>query len=178
VNYMDVRLSNILHSAEKLVRDQEFSRSTPPAPLREGNPGEVRDTVEFSNLLTGKFQTVQAKLAELQSSYSKEQMRLSYLADPNSRDASDLIHVLFGKEPLFPEFQSNPNVDLDQLRKASELRLSELEAEIRHREVENENVIALGSQDKNLIFSDLIKGIDSVTWKPLNEKVVQRLIES
>lgn len=176
---MDVRLSNILNSAEKLVREKspnesgktESGRAAPVVP-------QAGDKADFSNLLTGKFQTIQSKLTELQSSYTREQMRLSYLNEENAKTPEDLIRVLFGSKPLFPEFAGEEPVDLQALKKNSENNLNNLEREIRQKEVENENVVSLGVREGSQDFSQLLKGIDTLSWKPMNEKTVQKLIES
>jgi hypothetical protein len=177
---MDVRLSNILNSAEKLIKDKNTDskgNSVQEGKQEWSNKG-IRDTAEFSNLLTGKFQTIQSKLTELQGQFSREQMRKSYLEENKTQDPAELIHVLFGKEPLFPELQAGSKIDLESLKKQTDQRLSQLEIEIRSKEVENENVVSLGLQDSTGDFKNLLKGIDSVTWKPMNEKTVQKLIGS
>lgn len=180
---MDVRLSNILNSAEKLIKDKNTNAKSPSdssgRDLKQGwTAGGIQDKAEFSNLLTGKFQTIQSKLSELQGQFTKEQMRLSYLKEEKSQDPAELIHVLFGKEPLFPELQNGGSIQLESLKSTTEKNLTRLESEIRSKEVENENVVSLGLQDNSSDFKKLLQGIDSVTWKPMNEKTVQKLIES
>ncbi|MCC5815750.1 MAG: hypothetical protein JJT78_13440 [Leptospira sp.] len=177
---MDVRLSNILNSAEKLIKDKnaESKGNSVREGKQEWSNAGIKDTAEFSNLLTGKFQTIQSKLTELQGQFSKEQMRKSYLEENKSQDPAELIHVLFGKEPLFPELQAGNKIDLESLKNQTDQRLSQLETEIRSKEVENENVVSLGLQDNGSDFKNLLKGIETVTWKPMNEKTVQKLIGS
>lgn len=180
---MDVKLNHLLNSAEKLIQEKDLvsSKSKATTGLTEqatvAKTTGMGDTAEFSNLLTGKFHTIQAKLSDLQSQLTREQMRLSYLTE-GTPEPTELIHVLFGKEPLFPELQKSSNVDLLNLRKETEKKLVELEKEIRYKEVENENVVALGLFQKDSGFSELLKGIETISWKPINEKTVQKLIES
>ncbi|WCL50335.1 hypothetical protein [Leptospira sp. GIMC2001] len=174
---MDVRLSNLLNSAEKLVKDK-IPASSDGQKGKEGqwsNP-VVQDTAEFTNQLTGKYQTIQAKLSELQNNLTKEQMKQGLLAE-KAPDPAELIHILFGKEPLFSELQQDANADLDKIRLQSGENILNIEKEIRTKEVENENVVSLGMTHNPKEFSKALEGIDRISWKPLNEKTVQKLIQ-
>lgn len=175
---MDVRLSNILNSAERLVREKGSS-GTDPSLKKEAqySAKEIQDSAEFANLLTGKYQTIQSKLSDLQSNLSREQMRASLLKEEKTKDPNELIHVLFGKEPLFPELQSNSNINLEELGNLSEKRVETLEKEIKEKEVENENVISLGVHQNPEDWGTTLQGINSLSWKPMNVKNVQKLIE-
>jgi hypothetical protein len=175
---MDVRLSNILNSAERLVRDKGSSGAD--LSLKKETPfsaKEIQDSAEFANLLTGKYQTIQNKLSELQSQFSREQMRASLLKEEKSKDPNELIHVLFGKEPLFPELQSGAKVNLEELGILSEKRVETLEKEIKEKEVENENVVSLGVYQNPEDWGSTLQEINSLSWKPMNVKNVQKLIE-
>ncbi|NCN09052.1 MAG: hypothetical protein GW938_04325 [Leptospira sp.] len=175
---MDVRLSNLLNSAERMLRDKN---STPADSKTTGKEAgwtapPVQDTAEFTNQLTGKFQTIQTKLSELQSQLTKEQMRQAVLEEKQPKP-DELINVLFGKEPLFPELQGSASVNLEDLKKTSQSNVDDLEKQIRAKEVENENVVALGMIHNSGEFSKALKDLGSVTFRPLNENSVQKLIQ-
>jgi len=89
----------------------------------------------------------------------------------------ELINVLFGKEPLFPELQGSASVNLEDLKKTSQSNVDDLEKQIRAKEVENENVVALGMIHNSGEFSKALKDLGSVTFRPLNENSVQKLIQ-
>jgi hypothetical protein len=174
---MDVRLSNLLNSAERMLRDKNTSSSdTKSGKEKTWTAPELKDSAEFSNLLTGKYQTIQSKLADLQSQLSREQMKQAVLEEKNPNPA-ELIHVLFGKEPLFPELQAGGSPNFDEMKKSSNLQMAALEKEIREKEVENENVVSLGMIHNSEGFSKAFTDLSSASFKPLNEKSVQKLIQ-
>jgi hypothetical protein len=184
---MDVRLSNLLNSAEKLVREKSPQRNESKSAQEGQTPPPIpqADRAEFSHALAGKFHTIQNKLSELQNQLSREQMRAALLKEKDPK-ADELIHVLFGKDPLFPELQGQKETggtpptgapDLNQLLVQSEERVQSIEKELRAKEVENENVVSLGVGLGVPEISKALTGIEQIAWKPMNEKSVQRLIE-
>jgi hypothetical protein len=52
-----------------------------------------------------------------------------------------------------------------------------LETQIRSKEVENENVVALGMIHNSGEFAKALKDLGSVSFRPLNENSVQKLIQ-
>lgn len=175
---MDVRLSNLLNSAERMLKDKNTSSADRKTTGKEAEwtAPAVQDTAEFTNQLTGKFQTIQTKLSELQSQLTKEQMRQAVLEEKSPKP-DELINVLFGKEPLFPELQDNATVNLEDLKKTSQTNILALETQIRSKEVENENVVALGMIHNSGEFAKALKDLGSVSFRPLNENSVQKLIQ-
>ncbi|MFB5652763.1 hypothetical protein ACE5IS_19140 [Leptospira wolffii] len=173
---MDVQLTNLVSSAEKLLRDKRSS-----VPGRTGVPSEAQnapDKTEFSSGLTSRYLKVQETLANLQEELSKEQMKLGVLDEGNT-PKEDLIHILFGETPLFRELLENPNQDLNQVREQVRVKKDQLTDSIRKFEVESENVLSVGMLKSPENFRKSIEDLSAkdIRMKQLSEKTIERLIQ-
>ncbi|TGN02852.1 LIC10415 family protein [Leptospira dzoumogneensis] len=174
---MDVQLTNLVSSAEKLLRDKRSS-----VPGRTGVPSEAQnaaDKTEFSSSLTSRYLKVQETLGNLQEQLSKEQMKLGVLSEEKNTPKEELINVLFGETPLFRELVENPNQDLNQLREQVQVKKDQLMDSIRKYEVESENVLSVGMLKNPENFRKSIENLSGkdIQMKQLSEKTIERLIQ-
>ncbi|EQA35202.1 hypothetical protein LEP1GSC047_1024 [Leptospira inadai serovar Lyme str. 10] len=173
---MDVQLTNLVSSAEKLLRDKRSS-----VPGRTGTPSETQNTAdktEFSSSLTSRYLKVQETLTGLQQELSREQMKLGILDEGNTTK-EDLIHILFGETPLFRELVENPDLDLNAVKDKVLKNKDELTDAIRKFEVESENVLSLGMLKSPENFRKSVEDLSAkdIRMKQLSEKTIERLIQ-
>lgn len=105
---MDVPLTNLISSAEKLIRDKRSSVGARSVRSQEER-GNL-DKTEFSSGLTSRYLKIQETLAGLQGEFTREQMKLGILNEGNTPN-DELINILFGETPLFRELSENPDID-------------------------------------------------------------------
>ncbi|PJZ71378.1 hypothetical protein CH373_02445 [Leptospira perolatii] len=174
---MDVQLTNLVSSAEKLLRDKRSA-----VPGKTEAPSETAknavDKTEFSSSLTSRYLKIQESLAGLQAELSKEQMKLGILGEGNT-PKSELINILFGETPLFRELAENPNMDLQAVEKKITANKEKLTGEIRKYEVESENVLSVGMLKGQDQFRKSLEDLSAkdVRMKQLSEKTIERLIQ-
>ncbi|XDD50665.1 hypothetical protein AB3N59_02340 [Leptospira sp. WS92.C1] len=175
---MDVPLTNLISSAEKLIRDKRSSVSGRTAPATEGQ-GSL-DKTEFSSGLTSRYLKIQETLSSLQGEFSKEQMKLGVLNEGNGNTPnSELINILFGETPLFRELAENPDMDQAVLKEQIQDKKNKLTDSIRNLEVESENIFSVGMLKGQENFSKSLEAITGkgVQMKQLSEKTIERLIK-
>lgn len=108
---MEVPLTNLIHSAEKLIRDKRSSARNVSTRVEQ----ESLDKTEFSSGLTSRYLKIQETLSSLQGEFTREQMKLGILNEGNTPN-SELINILFGETPLFRELAENPEIDQSTLK--------------------------------------------------------------
>ncbi|MCG6192083.1 hypothetical protein LFX25_02350 [Leptospira sp. FAT2] len=173
---MDVPLTNLISSAEKLIRDKRSSVSGKTVSAQDGQ-GSL-DKTEFSSGLTSRYLKIQETLSSLQGEFSREQMKLGILnegATPNS----ELINILFGETPLFRELAENPDIDQAVLKEQIQEKKTKLTDTIRNLEVESENIFSVGMLKGQENFSKSLEAITgkNVQMKQLSERTIERLIK-
>ncbi|WP_078125992.1 LIC10415 family protein [Leptospira alexanderi] len=173
---MDVPLTNLISSAEKLIRDKRSSVSAKAVPAQEER-GSL-DKTEFSSGLTSRYLKIQETLASLQEEFSREQMKLGILNEGNTPN-SELINILFGETPLFREFAENPDIDQAVLKEQIQEKKNKLTDAIRNLEVESENIFSIGILKDRDNFSKSLETISgkNVHMKQFSEKAIERLIK-
>ncbi|TGK12019.1 hypothetical protein EHO60_07035 [Leptospira fletcheri] len=173
---MDVQLTKLVSSAEKLLRDKRSAvsgKTEPPSDTQN-----TTDKTEFSSSLTSRYLKVQETLTGLQQELSKEQMKLGILNE-GTTPKEDLIHILFGETPLFRELSENPELDLKELKDKVQTNKDELTDMIRKFEVESENVLSVGMLKSPENFRKSIEELSAkdVPMRQLSEKTIERLIQ-
>ncbi|EMY79456.1 hypothetical protein LEP1GSC060_2513 [Leptospira weilii serovar Ranarum str. ICFT] len=173
---MDVPLTNLISSAEKLIRDKRSSVSGKTASTQEER-GSL-DKTEFSSGLTSRYLKIQETLSGLQGEFTREQMKLGVLNEENTPN-SGLINILFGETPLFRELVENPDIDQAVLKERIQEKKNKLSDAIRNLEVESENIFSVGMLKDRDNFSKSLETITgkNVQMKQFSEKTIERLIK-
>ncbi|AVQ11772.1 Uncharacterized protein XB16_1440 [Leptospira santarosai] len=173
---MDVPLTNLISSAEKLIRDKRSSVSAKSVRSQEER-GNL-DKTEFSSGLTSRYLKIQETLAGLQGEFTREQMKLGILNEGNTPN-DELINILFGETPLFRELSENPDIDRAVLKEQIQGKKNKLTDAIRNLEVESENIFSIGILKDRDNFSKSLETISgkNVQMKQLSEKAIERLIK-
>ncbi|TGK34954.1 hypothetical protein EHQ12_11680 [Leptospira gomenensis] len=173
---MEVPLTNLISSAEKLIRDKRSSVSGKSVTNAEGQ-GSL-DKTEFSSALTARYLKIQETLSGLQGEFSKEQMKLGILNEGNTPN-SELINILFGETPLFRELTETPDMDRAVLKQQIQEKKNHLNDSIRNLEVESENIFSVGMLKGRENFSKSLETIvgKGVPMKEFSEKTIERLIK-
>lgn len=173
---MDVPLTNLISSAEKLIRDKRSSVSGRTVSTQEGQ-GSL-DKTEFSTGLTSRYLKIQETLSSLQGEFTREQMKLGVLNEGNTPN-SELINILFGETPLFRELAENPDIDQAVLKEQIQEKKNKITDAIRNLEVESENIFSVGMLKGQDNFSKSLEAITgkNVQMKQLSEKTIERLIK-
>jgi hypothetical protein len=168
---MDITAVQLRNAAENLVRSKDSKQN------KDGSVNELhaqRDTVNFSSQLTGRYIMLQNKLSNLQHQYTREQTRLSLLANNGVTD-EELVNILYGGTPLFTETLDTLIGEKETLLSRIRAKKEEIADQIRALEVESENIFSINTKGKagDLKKEDLTK----VAVKPLDIKVVEKLIK-
>ncbi|EKT87490.1 LIC10415 family protein [Leptospira santarosai] len=173
---MDVPLTNLISSAEKLIRDKRSSVGAKSVRSQEER-GNL-DKTEFSSGLTSRYLKIQETLAGLQGEFTREQMKLGILNEGNTPN-DELINILFGETPLFRELSENPDIDRAVLKEQIQGKKNKLTDAIRSLEVESENIFSIGILKDRDNFSKSLETISgkNVQMKQLSEKAIERLIK-
>ncbi|PJZ57640.1 LIC10415 family protein [Leptospira barantonii] len=173
---MDVPLTNLISSAEKLIRDKRSSVSGKTVSTQEGQ-GSL-DKTEFSSGLTSRYLKIQETLSSLQGEFTREQMKLGVLNE-GSTPNSELINILFGETPLFRELAENPDIDQAVLKEQIQEKKNKITDAIRNLEVESENIFSVGMLKGQDNFSKSLEAITgkNVQMKQLSERTIERLIK-
>ncbi|AXR59414.1 LIC10415 family protein [Leptospira mayottensis] len=173
---MDVPLTNLISSAEKLIRDKRSSVNAKAVPAQEERGG--LDKTEFSSGLTSRYLKIQETLASLQGEFTSEQMKLGILNEENTPN-SELINILFGETPLFRELAENPDIDQAVLKEQIQGKKNKLTDTIRNLEVESENIFSIGILKDRDNFSKFLETISgkNIHMKQFSEKAIERLIK-
>ncbi|EMO59185.1 hypothetical protein LEP1GSC161_0882 [Leptospira santarosai str. CBC1416] len=173
---MDVPLTNLISSAEKLIRDKRSSVGARSVRSQEER-GNL-DKTEFSSGLTSRYLKIQETLAGLQGEFTREQMKLGILNEGNTPN-DELINILFGETPLFRELSENPDIDRTVLKEQIQGKKNKLTDAIRNLEVESENIFSIGILKDRDNFSKSLETISgkNVQMKQLSEKAIERLIK-
>ncbi|MBW9232690.1 LIC10415 family protein [Leptospira santarosai] len=173
---MDVPLTNLISSAEKLIRDKRSSVGAKSVRSQEER-GNL-DKTEFSSGLTSRYLKIQETLAGLQGEFTREQMKLGILNEGNTPN-DELINILFGETPLFRELSENPDIDRAVLKEQIQGKKNKLTDAIRNLEVESENIFSIGILKDRDNFSKSLETISgkNVQMKQLSEKAIERLIK-
>ncbi|ASV11886.1 MULTISPECIES: LIC10415 family protein [Leptospira] len=173
---MDVPLTNLISSAEKLIRDKRSSVGARSVRSQEER-GNL-DKTEFSSGLTSRYLKIQETLAGLQGEFTREQMKLGILNEGNTPN-DELINILFGETPLFRELSENPDIDRAVLKEQIQGKKNKLTDAIRNLEVESENIFSIGILKDRDNFSKSLETISgkNVQMKQLSEKAIERLIK-
>ncbi|EJO70937.1 MULTISPECIES: LIC10415 family protein [Leptospira] len=171
---MEVPLTNLIHSAEKLIRDKRSSARNASTRVEQ----ESLDKTEFSSGLTSRYLKIQETLSSLQGEFTREQMKLGILNEGNTPN-SELINILFGETPLFRELAENPEIDQNALKEKIQEKKNKLTDAIRNLEVESENIFSVGMLKDQNHFSKSLETISgkNVQMKQLSEKTIERLIK-
>ncbi|MDI7197445.1 LIC10415 family protein [Leptospira santarosai] len=173
---MDVPLTNLISSAEKLIRDKRSSVGAKSVRSQEER-GNL-DKTEFSSGLTSRYLKIQETLAGLQGEFTREQMKLGILNEGNTPN-DELINILFGETPLFRELSENPDIDRAVLKEQIQGKKNKLTDAIRNLEVESENIFSIGILKDRDNFSKSLETISgkNVQMKQFSEKAIERLIK-
>ncbi|MDI7207547.1 hypothetical protein QMN03_11730 [Leptospira santarosai] len=173
---MDIPLTNLISSAEKLIRDKRSSVGARSVRSQEER-GNL-DKTEFSSGLTSRYLKIQETLAGLQGEFTREQMKLGILNEGNTPN-DELINILFGETPLFRELSENPDIDRAVLKEQIQGKKNKLTDAIRNLEVESENIFSIGILKDRDNFSKSLETISgkNVQMKQLSEKAIERLIK-
>jgi|GEM_PF-6774354 len=169
---MDVRLNQMLQTAEKLVRerDQNTQAKATVAKL------EPAPTPDFTVSLTAQFQNIQSRLNELQRQLSREQAKLGILGE-SSTDTEILQEEKYDGQALFPELvKIVPPPKPQEILLATQSSIRVLVEELRKKEVEGENILSLGMILAPQEFSGKLGDLPVTSLRPIPETTIKRLI--
>lgn len=170
---MDVRLNQILQSAEKFVRDKSDTKEG-KANSATQNTSTVNSGSDFAVSLSAQFHNIQSRLGELQRQLSREQARVGLLEESKSEPEA-LKTAQFEANPLFPELLSG-SFSKDQVLLATQTSIRSLLLELKKKEVEGENIFSLGMIMAPEEFVNKFGQIPATSLKPISENTVKRLL--
>ncbi|WP_246047835.1 LIC10415 family protein [Leptospira ilyithenensis] len=172
---MDVRLNRLLNSAERFVQDKKEVKDTNSSGANASAKASETKS-DFAVSLPVQYHNIQSKLTELQKQLSREQSRMSFLEDNNTKQ-EDLIHILFENEPLFPELaNAEGNFSKKDSLAATQSGIRALVEELKKKEVEGENIFSLGMMHSPEEFKGKMGDVSPYAQKPLSETIVKRLL--
>lgn len=172
---MDVRLNQILQSAEKFVRDKSDTKEG-KANSATQNTSTVNSGSDFAVSLSAQFHNIQSRLGELQRQLSREQARVGLLEESKSEPEA-LKTAQFEANPLFPELLSDSgSFSKDQVLLATQTSIRSLLLELKKKEVEGENIFSLGMIMAPEEFVNKFGQIPATSLKPISENTVKRLL--
>jgi ABC-type phosphate transport system auxiliary subunit len=168
---MDITAVHLRNAAENLVRSTN-SKQDKDGSVKESHA--QKDIVNFSSQLTSRYILLQNKLSTLQHEYTREQTRLSLLANNGVTD-EELVNILYGGAPLFTESIDTLIGEKESLLNRIRAKKEEIADQIRALEVESENIFSINTKGN---AGDIKKeDIAKVAVKPLDVKVVEKLIK-
>jgi hypothetical protein len=136
---MQVSGKLLLNSAENILKERHKEQRPAGAGTGDGKVARTGATEGLNQTaLESRLLKLQANLSTIQHQYSREQARQTYLAETPEQIGPELK---FGDEPLFPEFQSN--INLEGLQKDVSGSLEKLIRSLKSVQVEMENLYAL-----------------------------------
>lgn len=167
---MEVTGKYLLNQAESILKDRRQDSKS-----RVSKDGQIQDagkTVKADGLRQGVFESrlmnLQESLGEIQKDYSREQTRFAYLTSNPDKISKDL---LFDGEALFPELNSGGS--LEALKRHVEDKLKELTRNLKGKQVEMENLLALNFNSVPGVKPEDLTGLEGM--KNLDPARVARL---
>lgn len=158
---MQITGKQLLSSAEGLMRDKKDGPVV-GSKREENSTQETGRSVNTGSSIEARIMGLQADMARIQNSYSREQARQNYLNDPEVNHSE----LTYEGEPMFPEALAGQSVE--GLRETVNTSVEELRQSLKSMAVEMENLFALNIQSdskfsmdpQNLMAEGSLKDID------------------